>query len=356
MDSLHRTDRSHGPTRRLFRVLAAPFLAIGLVVALPAAAFACGGLVAPNHAEVLQRATTLSAWHDGYEHYVTGFQFAGTASAFGYIVPLPGAPTKIEKGGAWTLERLQGEIGKGPLAFNERDSVALTAAAAPVQVLQQVKIDALNITVVRGGGADVAKWAAKNGFDLTADTPRVLGHYSSHGSVFALARFDRVDAQQRGLIQGQGEVIHFTIPTDAPWIPLRILALGKAAPEFVDADLFVLTDEPPSFYPTIGSIGGMTVKANEQASTSLLADLRGDKGMGWLPVAGMWFTALDLHTTASEVTYDLSIDGGGPATVPVGHPIPVPLGWPFYLALIGGAAILVAIARSEQRRYAPRPA
>src|SRR4029077_4253201 len=94
-------------------------------------------------------------------------------------------------------------------------------------------------TTVRGGGRDVAAWAAKNGFDLTPDTPAVLGRYSSSGAVFALARFDRPAAAKQGLIGGSGTVIHFTIPTKAPWIPLRILALGKQGAERVNADLFV---------------------------------------------------------------------------------------------------------------------
>src|SRR6478672_9972748 len=98
------------------RLIAVPLLAAGFVVAASGAAFACGGLVAPGHAEALKSATTLAAWHAGYEHYVTGFEFAGLADSFGYIIPLPGVPSKITKGGNWTLERLQGEIGEGPLS------------------------------------------------------------------------------------------------------------------------------------------------------------------------------------------------------------------------------------------------
>src|SRR6266540_1556994 len=142
------------------RLLVASPLAVGLMLVLAAPALACGGLVAQGHAEVLRKATTLAAWHDGFEHYVTGFQFAGGADRFGYIVPLPGVPTKIQKGGNWTLERLEREI-------NPVQTVAL-AAASPVAfdrvaVLQRVKIDALDIVVVRGGGRDVAAWAEKNG-------------------------------------------------------------------------------------------------------------------------------------------------------------------------------------------------
>jgi hypothetical protein len=330
------------------RLLILPMMVAGIVFATSAAAFACGGLVAPGHAEALKSATTLAAWHDGYEHYVTGFEFAGLADSFGYIIPLPGVPTKITKGGSWTLERLQAEIGEGPIA--ERRKGVLLAAASPVEVLQQVKIDALNITIVRGGGVDVAKWAAKNGFDLTRDTPAVLGQYSSHRAIFALARFDRADARSRGLVEGQGQVIQFTIPTKAPWIPLRILALGKAGVEYVDAELFVLTDDRPTFSPAIGSIDGMRVTTNKRAPGTLLGDLRGDEGMGWVPMSGMWLTGLKLRTTASTVTYDLSIDGGGPTGAPPppgGTQIPLGLSWPFWFAMIGGAGGLLLIARRE---------
>src|SRR2546426_5939898 len=111
-------------TRRLLSIIV---LMMALLVLGAGSALACGGLVAPGHAEVLQKATTLAAWHAGYEHYVTGFQFAGSASNFGYIVPLPGVPSRIEKAGDWTLERLEREV--NPV----RASFALAAAPRDVQ-------------------------------------------------------------------------------------------------------------------------------------------------------------------------------------------------------------------------------
>lgn len=298
------------------RMVAALAGAGAIVIAGSGVASACGGLVAPGHAEVLQKATTLAAWHAGFEHYVTGFVFAGSANDFGYIVPLPGVPVQLEKAGDWTLERLEREVNPPP-------PFAFEAAGAPradgVQVLQRVTVDALDITVVRGGGADVAAWAAKNGFDLSADAPTVLGAYSSHGAVFALATFNRGNAAREGLFQGQGTVVHFVIPTKAPWIPLRILALGKVAAEPVDADLFVLTDDRPWFAPGLTDMPGMRVVRSEPASASLLADLRSDKGMGWLPASGMWLTAMHLDTAAGTIISDLSIDGG----VPLGEAPPV---------------------------------
>jgi hypothetical protein len=332
------------------RLLCTAALSLGLLLIGSTAAFACGGLVAPGHAEVLRRATTLSAWHNGYEHYVTGFQFAGTASTFGYIVPLPGVPSKIEKGGGWTLERLEREI--TPRAPRALLAAGSKEAGGGVQVLQQVKIDALDISVVRGGGKDVADWAKKNGFDLTPDTGRVLSGYSSEGAVFALAKFDRVDAAARGLIEGQGATIHFTIPMKAPWIPLRILALGKAPAELIDADLFILTDRAPFLRPGLPDMPGMTVKAFQPASDSLLKDLRSDRGMSWLPSSGMWFTALSLHTPARAVGYDLSINGGGPHGLSVPPAVPAAT-WMWWLAVAALGGLVVAVARRGRPKLSP---
>src|SRR2546422_5848013 len=89
--------------RRFGILLPASLLAV-LLAATPA--LACGGLIGPNGAVNLLRTTTLAAYHDGVEHYVTAFQFAGGGGQFGSIVPLPGVPTKVEKGGDWTLQRL----------------------------------------------------------------------------------------------------------------------------------------------------------------------------------------------------------------------------------------------------------
>src|SRR5713226_5068427 len=80
--------------------------ALALFVLQSQSAFACGGLVAPNGAVRLSRATTLVEWHDGIEHYMTSFTYQGDVSNLGWIVPLPAVPLKIEEGGAWTLQRL----------------------------------------------------------------------------------------------------------------------------------------------------------------------------------------------------------------------------------------------------------
>ena len=66
--------------------------ALALFVLQSQSAFACGGLVAPNGAIRLSRATTLVAWHNGIEHYMTSFTYQGDVSNLGPIAPPPGTP------------------------------------------------------------------------------------------------------------------------------------------------------------------------------------------------------------------------------------------------------------------------
>ena len=126
------------------RRLAAPIAALALTLALAAPTLACGGLIGPNGAVNLLRTTTLAGYHDGVEHYVTAFEFAGGGGAFGSITPLPGVPSSVVRGGDWTLQRLVRET-------NPPDFFAFEAAGAAAPravVLQQVRIDALDITIL----------------------------------------------------------------------------------------------------------------------------------------------------------------------------------------------------------------
>lgn len=333
------------------RLITLSVLSLAILGLSPTVAHACGGLIARDHAEVLRKASTLAAWYGGQEHYVTGFTFAGSADSFGYIIPLPGVPEKVEKGGDWTLERLDREI--NPF---ETVALALPAGGAAfrsadrVRVIQHHKIDALDIKILSGGGRDVAEWAKEHGFDLTPDTPEVLGSYRT--GIFAAAKFDRVDAARRGVIEGTGTVIHFTIPTPGPWIPLRILALGKGTTETVEADLFVLTDRPPQLFPKISDMPGMRLRKMEPASDQLLSDLRSDRGMEWMPSSGLWLTALSLDAPAKTVGYDLAVDGMIPVSAPKTVPAPAGGTWAWWLvaaALGTAAAGMLRMTRARPR-------
>lgn len=341
--------RSMDRTRRLV-----PFVAALALVAFGAApALACGGLIGPNGAVNLLRTTTLAGYHDGEEHYVTSFEFAGGGGAFGSLTPLPGIPTSVEKGGDWTLQRLRLET--DPV---KRDALLFAAGAASAEsaeVLMEVTIDALDLTVLRGGADEVGRWASDHGFRLPPDAPEVLDFYASRSPIFLAAAFDADAAAERGQQVGDGTPVHVTIPTDNPWVPLRILALGKTGAERVEADVYLLTDDAPALLPAPDGFNGLTVDHSAPASQPLLDDLRSDRGMEWIP-ANAWLSKIAIDASAPQLGFDLAIDASGagaPSRVDAGLDLPGAVdptitatlrsivGMTFVLVGVGGILLLI---------------
>jgi hypothetical protein len=320
-----------------------------LLLATPA--LACGGLVGANGTLNLGRTTTLAAYHDGIEHYITGFSFAGSGGAFGSIVPLPGVPTKVAKAGDWTLQRLLQEV--QPPEF-ESATLSVAAADRSARVILEAKVDSLDITVLKGGGAAVGTWALENGFGLSPDAPEVLDFYAARSPVFMAVRFNAERAKKQGIDLGQATPVQVTIPTDNPWVPLRILALGKKEIELVQADVFLLTDRRPALLP---EARGLFVERSEPASEFLLLDLRSDSRMEWLPTSDMWLTYLRLDTTAGALGYDLAVDASGrgdPSEVDAGFgslelPAPLPSGRMALMAVVTLAILAITAVATERR-------
>ncbi len=333
-------------------------LVLGVVLSMTifaAPAFACGGLIGPNGAVNLLRTTTFVGYHDGVEHYVTAFQFAGGGGTFGSLTPLPGVPSNVERGGSWTLQRLVREtqpVGKGiaiPLA-------ARSSAADSVQILLETKIDALDITVLKGGGAAVGAWATEHGFRLPADAPEVLDFYANRSPIFLAAAFDADAAAARGQRVGDGTPVHITIPTPNPWVPLRILALGKQSNDPVQADVYLLTDQRPAMLPFARGGSGLELAYDRTASAALLTDLRTDAGMGWVPTTG-WLSQLRIDTVASALTYDLAIDAAGrsPSRVAAGIETPGasdPASIALAMLAAAMAALILVVIREQRRTVA----
>ena len=296
---------------RRARVGVGGLLAMALVVGVGVGpALACGGLVGPGGTVQLSRTTTLAAYHGGVEHYLTAFEYRGGGAKFGSITPLPGVPTKVEKGGDWTLQRLVREV--RPVQFEAAAGAASVARTNKAEVLLTAKVDALDLTVLRGGGMAVGTWAREHGFGLSPDAPEVLDFYADRSPIFLATSFDPTRSAQRGQRLGDGTPVHLTIPTPNPWVPLRILGLGLQPRDAVQADVFLLTDREPALLPKPHA--GVLLDESGPASRQLLADLRLDRGMSWLPGSGMWLSYLKVDTSAGALHHDLAIDASGQGT------------------------------------------
>ena len=358
--------------------------ALALFVLQTQSAFACGGLIAPDGDVRLQRATTLVAWHDGIEHYLTTFTYqenkANSGANLGWIVPLPAVPMKIEEGGAWTLQRLSIETHPQPRA--QFVDAAASTSAGKVEVLQQVKIEALNITVIRGSGQAVLDWATSNGFFLNGDTRDHLLAYAKGSPIFMAAKYDTAAVKARGQLQGDGAPILITMKTPHLWVPLEVLALDG---QEVQADIYLLTDQAVNTSDLGTKIGqsavgtqvpgapGLQVAFQEQMNPTLFHDLSTDRNMGWVRSDG-WLTYVSLDAPDTSVTYDMGVSSTGvirlahfgtpPAQVVDGqqsHALPgwlptLPMGTPevakALLFLLGIVAVLLLIFRVRARYLA----
>lgn len=291
----------------------AVILSLGVIGASPA--WACGGLVAENGSVNLLRTSTLAGYNSdtGIEHYITSFEFVGGGAKFGSIVPLPDVPSRVTRGGKWTLQRLAQETQPQPESVNGAPAPT-NANSAEAKELYEKEISGLLITILEGGGRAVGKWAKKEGFSLPPDAPEVLNFYSERSPYFMAVRFIPEKARRKKLRKGDGIPIHLRIPTDNPWVPLRILALGKESEEVVEADVYLLTEIEPALLPEPAPAGerGMALERSEQASQDLLNDLGSDRGMRWIQEdTGMWLTYLKLDIDAPDLTYDLAVDASG---------------------------------------------
>ena len=298
--------------------LAPATLALLLLAVQATPAAACGSLLAPNGAIRLSRAATLVDWHDGVEHYMTSFTYEGDVDNVGWIVPLPANPEKIEEGGGWTLQRLVRETHPLPKNVVEFGAGAPQATSS-AQVLQQVKVQALDITVVKGSGDEIVQWGRDNGFFIDKETEEHLLVYAKGSPFFMAAKYDATAAKARGQLQGDGAPVLITMKIPHPWIPFEVLALEG---QQTQADLYLLTDTPVYASDMDSSVGqssvgadvpsapGLKVAFQEKMNAALYKDLSTDKNMGWVR-PDSWLTYLTLDAPETKVTYDMGVSSTG---------------------------------------------
>lgn len=356
--------------RRMLVALLAPVLLIGMQTTQ---ALACGGLVAPDGDVRLGQATTLVAWKDGVEHYLTAFAYQGNAPQVGWIVPLPAVPTQIQEGGRWTLQRLEREFNPPP-EFAE--GAGLAASATTAQVIEQVQVEALNITVIRGSGDEVLTWCHDNGFDTTGDTGDHLRQYAKATSIFMAAKYDVAAARARGQASGDGVPLLITMNAPHLWVPLEVLANDG---QTVSADLFLMTDSTldtgTTVLPFQSAAGnqlpgatGFVVRDQLEMNATLQHDLSSDRNMGWVPQHAS-IAYLSLNTDAGNIDYDLGVTTSGRITLLHFATPPAVLGervvddpvhlaqapayaWGLIGAPLGAMVVAFAVVRRRRQRLA----
>ena len=300
-------------------------LTAALVVLVPAgSAFACGGLVTANGTMSLTRTTTLAAYHDGIEHYVTVVRVRREPTRRGRLDrPAARHPDEGDQGRrldlatAWSWRRSPPATGR-----------ARRLGRRPVRavVILKTKIDSLDITVLKGGAVDVGTWATHHGFFLPPDAPEVLAFYAERSPIFMAVQFDVEPRHDQGCCR-EGTPVHVVIPTPNPWVPLRILTLGRTHPAGAGRRLPV--DRPRTRDASArGAAERRPRSARDRAAgeRGRIAQLARRSPLG--PQDGLAAARaacgsrdLKIDTPASTLTNDLAVDASG-----FGHPSSVAAG------------------------------
>ncbi len=221
----------------------------------------------------------------------------------------------------------------------------------------EVRIDALDVTVLKGGADEVGRWATEHGFRLPPDAPEVLDFYASRSPIFLAAVFDADAAAERGQAVGDGTPVHITIPTANPWVPLRILALGKTGEERVDADVFMLTDRRPALLPAPTGDNGLLARPQRSRRRTRCSTTCAPTAAWSGCRRRAWLTKVAIDSAAAQLAFDLAVDTSGarqPSRVMAGLDLPgapnafaaeaaarLLLGLMFSIGGIGGILLLI---------------
>ena len=273
---------------------------------VPAVADACGGLIGENGTIELVRTTTLAAYSDGVERYVTAFEFTGEGESVGSIVPLPDVPTSVERGGDWTLQRLALEVAPPATGEGRRRGGSSRSRRRAWRSCWRRRSTPSTSPCSRA-----AATRSGSGRWRTASSSRPTRPRCSTSTPPAA----RCSWPPSSTPSGRSSSARAPATARRSWRRSRPTTRGCrcassasawTSDRNVEADVFLLTDRRPEL---LAGGPGLTLERSEAASSGLLADLRSDVGMEWVPES-MWLSYLQLDADAGDLDYDLAVVAG----------------------------------------------
>ena len=175
--------RERLPMRKLLVFCAIPILC-GVVLAAPA--FACGGLSPRTGRSCCSRRPPWPPTTTGLSTTSPRLSTPAGRPTSARSFPCPAFLPDVRRGGSWTLQRLEREPIRcrccrcGPSGQRRRRGHGPS--------LLQTTVDALDITVLSGGGPAVLDWVKSHGYAVSADAPAMLDFYARRSPVFLAAR------------------------------------------------------------------------------------------------------------------------------------------------------------------------
>ena len=263
--------------------LAATVAVVALVALTATPALACGGLIGPNGAVNLLRTTTFAGYHDGVEHYVTAFEFAGGRRTVRLAHPAARACRRASSGRRLDAPaagpRDQPPVPEAVFARGGR-SAASGARGPPGDADRRAR---------HHGPQGRRRRRSARGPRSTASACRPMRPRSSTSTRSAArSSWPRASRRRRRragpAAVGDGTPVHITIPTDQAVGPAAHPRPRQDRRRAVDADVFLLTDARAAA-SCRRRRPGLTLAHSGRRATACSTDLRSDKGMDWVPVS-----------------------------------------------------------------------
>ena len=248
-----------GKGRTMGRILSVSIVAAAVAIAaLPERAEACGGFFCGQQPVDQSAERIIFAVGEGEVTMITQIQYQGAAPDFAWVLPLPAVPDKdsLETFPDLAIRAL--DVNTGP-QFQLPDDCQLFVADAAGQANSGAEGARDDVTVhIREtvGPFDVAviestnpmklvEWLRTNQFRVTAPMEPYIALYTNEGMKFLALRL------QPGNDVNDIQPFKFTMPGQAPGIPLRMTALA-AEPE-MGILVFVLGDQryEPKNWPDV---------------------------------------------------------------------------------------------------------
>jgi hypothetical protein len=182
----------------------------------------------------------LVGYKDGQETLVLQVRYAGAASDFGWLVPLPAKPEVSVLAEAedpfaqlsYYMQSARAEAGLAPGGTRRARPMADDDA---VQVLERGQAGAFDLAVLSAGsGGALQAWLGDNGFKVRADEQQLLDDYTRQGWVFAAFKI-RPQALSSTAAPDLGDLPAVALRFKAPRavLPLRVSSLNPGLTELL---------------------------------------------------------------------------------------------------------------------------
>ena len=347
--------------RRAAALAAATALLVGLQVAAPAAACACGGAAPPiDGGEVsVDREVAMVRWDGGLEEIVMQLALTADTGNTGLVVPTPN-PATVTLAEPELFDQLVAAI--APKVVVEYDwwggfgvgstGGAPDGAGAPV-ILSQVQLGPIEATTLAADDtAGLQLWLDENGYALPEPVSAQLAPYVEEGWSFVALKLTSDEA-----FDGELDPIRFTFESDELVYPMRMSA---AATTEQTVRLYVLDEHRVDV--TDGDGGALAVTP--------FVVWAGPVEDPDLVELGAYLTAIELsfYDPASQITSDLHLaqSDSDETVIPtrteteIVQVAGIPVGWlivvlAVLIVIVGIVVLGVVLGRRATRRGASTP-